>query len=101
MRIRAAKRGEHKITRIENGQRYVAVGEYLRVDRPGHSRFTFGMPRLTLDFDTIAVEFKPAGGGTELSLNQYGLRPGHEEATLAGWRGIFGLLEAIPSGRAA
>ncbi len=92
--------GSYEITRIQDGQRYVAVGEYLQVDPPRRLTFTFGMPQFAADVDTVKVELTPADGGTELSFTQDGLRPGFEEATLAGWRGMFVLLETALAGRA-
>lgn len=87
--------GSYKITRIEDGWRYVAVGEYLCVDRSDHLSFTFGMPQFAPDVGTITVLFDPSDRGTA----EDGLRPGDEEATLAGWRAMFALLESVPERR--
>ena len=80
--------GSYKITRIGNGQRYVAVGEYHLADPPDRLSVTFGMPRFAPDLDTITVEFALVGVGMQLSFTQSGLRPGYGEAAPAGRRGF-------------
>lgn len=87
--------GSYRITRTSDGMEYVAVGEYLTVDRPRCLEFTFAMPQFAADVDTVKVAFVPAETGTHMEFMQVGLRPGFEEETVEGWRQMFDLLDSV------
>jgi uncharacterized protein YndB with AHSA1/START domain len=77
--------GQWTVTRRRDGVDYVALGEYLEFDRPRRLVFTFGIPQLAADYDTVTVEIEPDGDGCVLTLTHAGLRPGFEKATINGW----------------
>ena len=87
--------GSYRITRTAEGAEYVAVGEYLTLDRPRRLAFTFGMPQFAADVGTVTVVLRPAAGGTRMDFTQAGLRPGFERETLEGWQRMFDLLESV------
>lgn len=86
--------GAYRIVRRADGNEYVAVGEYVRIERPRRFEFTFSMPQFAADVGTVLLVFEPEQGGTFLSLTQTGMRPGYEEVTMDGWNGMLDLLEA-------
>ncbi len=85
--------GTYTITRTQGDERYVAVGEYVVLDRPHQLVFTFGMPQFSADSCTVTVDISAQDGRTRLRLTQDRMRPGDEEAMLAGWSAMFDLLE--------
>jgi uncharacterized protein YndB with AHSA1/START domain len=86
--------GLYTIARHSANKVYIAVGQYLEIDRPHRLVFTFGMPQFAADFDTVTVEIKPDGSGSLLTLTQAGMRPGYEKSTIKGWGSMFLLLDA-------
>lgn len=86
--------GAYRITRTEDGQEYVAVGEYVTVDRPSRLAFTFGMPQFSPEFATVTVEIEPEGGGSRLRVTQDSLQPDFKQPILDGWSMMFGMLES-------
>lgn len=90
--------GAYRITRTEDGQKYVAVGEYRTVDRPSRLAFTFGMPQFAPGFATVTVEIEPEAGGSRLQVTQDSLPPGAEQPILDGWSTMFDMLENALAG---
>lgn len=86
--------GTYTITRTQGEERYVAVGEYVVLDRPHQLVFTFGMPQFAADIGTVTVDISAQDGRTKLRFTLDGVRPGYEEPTLAGWSEMFDLLAA-------
>lgn len=86
--------GPYTITRKRGGKEYVAVGEYVEVNRPRRLVFTFAMPQFAANYDTIAVDIEPDGDGSLLTLTHSCLRPGYEKSTLKGWEKMFDALTA-------
>ena len=86
--------GSYRITRTADGTKYVAVGEYLTVDRPRRLAFTFGMPQFAADVGVVTVVLKPAQGSTEMDFSLDGLRPGFEDEEMEGWQRMFDQLES-------
>ena len=86
--------GSYKVTRTRGGKQYVAIGEYIEVQRPRRLVFTFGMPQFAADFDTVTVEIENDKDGCKVNLTQDGLRPGYATSTVNGWNKMFDLLDA-------
>ncbi|MCL4869057.1 MAG: SRPBCC domain-containing protein [Anaerolineae bacterium] len=95
--------GRWQITRYEDGVEYIAVGEYLVVERPFRLVYTFGMPQFSPNSDTIAFEitadasscvvtFQQSGEDTVKELSE--LAPGTVSQSEAGWRQGFDLMAA-------
>lgn len=95
--------GRWQITRQEDGVAYVAVGEYLAIERPFRLIYTFGMPQFSPNSDTISfaiaadkngciVTFEQAGEDTIAELSE--LAPGTISQSEAGWRQGFDLMAA-------
>ena len=85
--------GRWTITDRRDGVDYVALGEYLEVDRPRRLVFTFGMPQFSPAFNTVTVEIAPAGDGSMMTLTQEHLPPEHHPAARDGWDAMFEALE--------
>lgn len=86
--------GSYTVTRERGGKTYVAVGQYLEIDRPRRLSFTFAMPQYADDSDTIIVDIAPDSGGCLVTVTEEGLRPGYETSTVNGWNKMFDLLQA-------
>jgi uncharacterized protein YndB with AHSA1/START domain len=95
--------GKYVITRLSRGKKYLAVDEYLEIERPRRLVFTFGMPQFAADFDTVIIEIEPDGDDCWLTLTQQGLRPGYETSTRSGWGKMFDELATavVPSAEAS
>jgi uncharacterized protein YndB with AHSA1/START domain len=95
--------GRWQIIRQEDGVEYVAVGEYLVIERPSRLVYTFGMPQFSPNSDTISFEiaanesgcivtFEQAGEDTATELRE--LPPGAVSQSEAGWQQGFNLMAA-------
>ncbi|NER83306.1 MAG: SRPBCC domain-containing protein [Leptolyngbya sp. SIO1D8] len=97
------ERGHWKITRYEGNAKYVAVGQYLAVERPSRLEYTCGMPQFSSNTDVIKIHIKTDRGGCLVTFDQYGediaselkaLRPGETSGSEAGWQQGFDLMAA-------
>lgn len=95
--------GRWQITRQEDGVEYVAVGEYLVVERPSRVVYTFAMPQFSPNSDTITFEIKADEDGCIVTFEQSGedtakelseLAPGAVSQSEAGWQQGFDLMAA-------
>ena len=86
--------GTYTITARRGGVDYIAVGEYLEIDRPHRLVLTFAMPQFAPDVDRLIVELAPDGGGCMMTFTQEGLPPGYKEASESGWGTMFVALAA-------
>ena len=96
-------RGHWKITRREANEEYVAVGQYLAVERPSRLEYTFGMPQFSPNTDMIKIQIKTDRDGCVVTFEQHGediaselkaLRPGETSGSEAGWQQGFDLMAA-------
>lgn len=85
--------GLYTIARRTNDKVYIAVGQYLEVDRPRRLVFTFGMPQFVADFDLVTIDIEPRRDGCMLTMTQSGMRPGFERSTISGWNKMFVLMD--------
>ncbi|HEV2362806.1 MAG TPA: SRPBCC domain-containing protein [Caulobacteraceae bacterium] len=87
--------GAWRIADRREGVDFVALGEYLEIDRPGLLVFTFGMPQFSPEFCRVTVEIESDGAGCRLTLTQKPVpadaRPGLEE----GWSTMFDKLAEV------
>ena len=87
--------GRYRITRTADGQSYVAVGEYVEVNRPARLVFTYGMPQFSPEFATVTVGIEPDGAaGSRVRVVQDSVPEGYEDALREGWEEMFDMLEA-------
>ena len=95
--------GRWTIVRREDGQEYLATGEYLEVDRPSRLAYTFAMPQFSPNSDTIKIQIDPAGDGCIVVFEHVGpdiaaelldLPEGETSATESGWQQGFDLMAA-------
>jgi uncharacterized protein YndB with AHSA1/START domain len=95
--------GRWQITRQEDGVEYIAVGEYLVVERPSRLVYTFAMPQFSPNSDTVSfaitadesgciVTFEQSGEDTAKELSE--LAPGTVSQSEAGWQQGFDLMAA-------
>jgi len=74
------------------------AGEYLEISRPKKLSFTFGLPKLSPEIDTVTLEFSPKGGGCEVVLTyDYNARfKSSEDKIVSGWRTVLqGVLPSL------
>lgn len=95
--------GHWKITRHEGNEEYVAVGQYLVVERPSRLEYTFGMPQFSPNSDMIKILIKTDRNGCVVTFEQHGediaselkvLRPGETSESEVGWQQGFDLMAA-------
>jgi uncharacterized protein YndB with AHSA1/START domain len=95
--------GQWTITRREGGEKYVATGEYLDIQRPSRLQYTYEMPQFSPNSDTITIEIEQKDGGSIVTFEQSGedianelreLSPGEISASEAGWQQGFDLMAA-------
>ena len=95
--------GRWTIVRQEGGQKYLATGEYLEVDRPSQLAYTFAMPKYSPNNDTIRIRIETDGEGSIVVFEHVGpdiavelaeLPEGESSATEAGWQQGFDLMAA-------
>jgi uncharacterized protein YndB with AHSA1/START domain len=95
--------GRWRITRQEDGVEYVAVGEFLAIERPFRLIYTFAMPQFSPNSDTISFEIKADENGCVVTFEQSGedttrelseLPPGIVSQSEAGWQQGFDLMAA-------
>jgi uncharacterized protein YndB with AHSA1/START domain len=71
------------------------LGEYLEIDRPRRLVFTFAVPQYDPTPTTVAIDIRPAGEGSELTLTHTGVLPDWTEQTRQGWGMILDSLERV------
>ena len=69
------------------------VGRYVEIDRPRRLVFTFAVPQFDPAVTTVALNFRPAAGGCEVTLTHTDVLPEWRERTTHGWTTILGGLE--------
>jgi uncharacterized protein YndB with AHSA1/START domain len=93
--------GQWTITRSEDGEMYIATGEYLDIQRPSRVQYTFTMPQYSPNTDTITIEIEHQEGGSIVTFEHSGedianelreVSPGDKSATEAGWQQGFDLM---------
>ncbi len=87
--------GKWTISDRRDGVDYLALGEYLEIDRPRRLVFTFGMPQFSPDFNRVIVEIAPDGDGCLMTLTHEGVPPAHHPATRDGWMEMFVQLDGV------
>jgi uncharacterized protein YndB with AHSA1/START domain len=87
--------GAWRIEDRREGVDYVAVGEYLEVERPRRLVFTFGMPQFAPGFSRVTVDLAPDRDGCLLTLTQEGVPDAARAGLEEGWSQMFGQLEAV------
>lgn len=71
------------------------VGEYLEIDRPRRLVFTFGVPQFDPRMTTVAIDIRPDGTGSVLTLTNEGVPEAHAKGNFDAWTCILaGLLPA-------
>ena len=71
------------------------VGEYLEIDRPRRLVFSFRVPAFSDQSTTVALDFRPAADGTDVTLTHEGVLESFAERTEGGWGMILdGLAKA-------
>jgi len=95
--------GQWTIIRREGGVKYLATGNYLKVERPSQLEYTFAMPQFSPNSDTITITIEEDNGGSFVTFEHSGddiatelrdLPPGDTSATEAGWQQGFDLMAA-------
>lgn len=95
--------GQWTIIRREGGVKYLATGNYLKVERPSQLEYTFAMPQFSPNSDTITITIEEDNGGSFVTFEHFGddiamelrdLPPGDTSATEAGWQQGFDLMAA-------
>jgi uncharacterized protein YndB with AHSA1/START domain len=88
--------GKFVFTDRRRGEDVEHTGEYLEIDRPRRLVFTFGLPKVSPDFDRVTVEIVPQGTGCELTLTHEMKREWAEykDRTEDGWSKMLGELSA-------
>jgi uncharacterized protein YndB with AHSA1/START domain len=84
--------GKYTIRDTREGTEYIAIGEYLEVDRPTRLVFTFGMPQFSPEFDRVTVDIVPEGSGCVMTLTQEDMRTGYQKSTKRGWSKMIKVL---------
>ena len=74
------------------------VGEYLQIDRPRRLVFSFGVPQFDPRMTTVALDIRPDGAGSELTLTHDGVPPDYLEGNREGWARILAGLEPALTG---
>lgn len=96
--INAKVGGRYTITARRGSKDYVAVGEYLEVNRPYRLSLTFAMPQFSPNSDRITVEYTSEMSGCAMTFTQSGtdivdelrqLKSGETGPSEAGWRQMF------------
>jgi uncharacterized protein YndB with AHSA1/START domain len=78
------------------------VGEYLEIDRPRRLVFSFRVPAFSPDSTQVAIDVRPEGEGSVVTLTHAGVLADHAEQTREGWTRILaGLLPALDGVAAA
>lgn len=107
--------GSWEIVDHRGGKDYRAIGEYVEINSPEKIVFTFKMPQFSELEDTITVELKELGQGSEMTFTQL-IHVEHEEqwtdadiakavdemrdGTEQGWNLMFmGLKELVETGK--
>jgi uncharacterized protein YndB with AHSA1/START domain len=73
------------------------VGEYLEIDRPRRLVFTFAVPQYDPALTAVAIDIRPEGAGSELTLTHTGVLPDWAEQTRQGWGMILDSLARVLS----
>ena len=93
--------GQWTIVRWEDGEKDLATGSYLEVERPSRLQYTFGMPQFSPNSDTITIQIEEDNGGSFVTFEHSGtdiaqelrdLPPGDTSATEVGWQQGFDLM---------
>jgi uncharacterized protein YndB with AHSA1/START domain len=91
--------GQWKITDRREGTDYVALGEYLEIDRPRRLVFSFAMPQFSPESCNVTVEVAAAGTGSLMTLTQEPTPAEAVKPTEDGWNGMFlGLDQILAAG---
>jgi uncharacterized protein YndB with AHSA1/START domain len=86
--------GEFCFTARRGGEEIEHLGVYLAFRRPHTLVFTWIVPRYSKDMTRVAVEIKPLGKATQLTLTHDGVTPEYEGPTKAGWTAILDAIAA-------
>ncbi len=95
--------GQWTIIRWEDGERYLATGEYFEVERPSRLQYTFAMPQFSPVSDTITIGIEEDDDGSFMTFEHSGegiaeelrnLPPGENSPSEAGWQQGFDLMAA-------
>ena len=90
--------GKWRISDRRGGVDYMALGEYLEIDRPRRLVFSFGMPQFSPLFSRVCVAIEPDGSGCILTLTQEGVAASDREGLELGWGDMFDQLAAALAG---
>jgi uncharacterized protein YndB with AHSA1/START domain len=94
-------RGQWKIIRWEGGEKYIATGSFLKVERPSRLQYTFAMLQFSPNSDTITIQIEEDNGGSIVTFEQAGediatelrdLPQGETSSTEEGWQQGFDLM---------
>jgi uncharacterized protein YndB with AHSA1/START domain len=87
--------GAWRIVDRRDGIDYLALGEYLEIERPNLLVFTFGMPQFSPESWRLTVKIEPENAGCRLTLTQKPIPADALPALEDGWSRMFDRLAKV------
>jgi uncharacterized protein YndB with AHSA1/START domain len=87
--------GAWRIVDRRHGVDYLALGEYLEIDRPNLLVFTFGMPQFSPELYRLYVKIESEVAGCRLTLTQKSIPADAVPAIEEGWSRMFDTLAEV------